>query len=388
MKDCVKDVVPATLPDCVLIPVVLVGVPSDPRVLLVSPDPVPSVLPDLAKSWNADPGSQPGRACGGPDVRTAAERPRGGVTLPDDGREDVSSEVRARICLENLFALRMAALAKNLFQNKKPWLVAAPAESKPSVFRLPEFRATFSHTGVTATKLDCAATGYDNTTLLAMSVSRLPCPCPTGSTDHCPQAKTIFAQAGHLRIVGDGVTHCCLHFFSIRKVSPLGLPHQMHHATGSPKTHRSYGSLHSSEVISKMRRICVLLKMCEPFQDLGKPQKLLRGFLGTLRWDRYWLAFPGKLSLNALAFDALAAGFGHSQHRGVSQHAVLTGKVAVGTPTEISQSVVVCRCRTRLEHKVLHGYIRANLLRRWAQVAQNPGAGAYVIGSPMAPRQV
>ena len=51
-----------------------------------------------------------------------------------------------------------------------------------------------------------------------------------------------------------------------------------------------------------MRRICVLFKMCEPFQDLGTPQKLLRGCLGTLRWDRYWLACSGKLSLNALAF--------------------------------------------------------------------------------------
>ena len=97
--------------------------------------------------------------------------------------------------------------------------------------------------------------------------------------------KLFSLRTAKLRIVGGGVTHCCLYCYSIRKESPLGLPHQMHHATSSPKTpvtHRSYGSLHSSEVINRMRRSFVLLKMCEPLSELRNAAEAIKRLPGHI----------------------------------------------------------------------------------------------------------
>ena len=234
MKDCGKDVVPATLPDCDLNPVMDVDVPPDPepespacasvscpRVLFVSPDLVPSVISDLAKSWKAET-REVNREELAEDL--TFERPLNDLTgatrcltipltsafnlecreeLPPGihGRKDVSSEVKARIRSENLFAVRMAALAEKLCPTNKPWLIAAPAEINPSVFRLPEFRATFSRTGVTATKLDFV--GCDNTPLLG-NVCFSSLVSVSDRVDRSLPAGPVFAQAGHLRIVGDG----------------------------------------------------------------------------------------------------------------------------------------------------------------------------------------
>ena len=336
MKDSVKDAVPATFPDCDLNPVMPVDLPpvpepefpecttvSCPCVLVVSPQPVSNVITDLAKSWKAETREVNREELAEdfmferllndltgvthclmfPLTSTFNEECREELSPGIYGRKDVPSEVKARIRSENLFAIQMASLANKVCQTNKPWLIAVPAEINPSVFRLPEFPATFSHTGVTATRLDFAATGYDNTTLLGQCLLLVPgFRVRPGSTGHCPQAKTICAQAGRLRIMGDGSAHFCLCFSSIQKVSLLALPHQMHHATSSQKTHRFYGSPHSSEVINQMRRICVLSKISGPCLDSGTPQKSSRDFPGTLSWDRYWLACSEKLSLNARAF--------------------------------------------------------------------------------------
>ena len=115
----------------------------------------PSLLPHLAKSWNAKTREVNWEELGSPTFERLLDDLPGAshcLMIPltstfnlecreefppgKYGRKDVSSEVRARIRLENLFALRMAALAKNLCQNNKPRLIAAPTENEPVSFQV------------------------------------------------------------------------------------------------------------------------------------------------------------------------------------------------------------------------------------------------------------
>ena len=420
MKDSVKDAVPATFPDCDLNPVIPVDLPpvpepefpectsvSCPCVLVVSPQPVSNVISDLAKSWKAET-REVNREELAEDIMferllndltgvtyclmfpltsTFNEECREELSPGIYGRKDVPSEVKARIRSENLFAIRMASLANKLCQTNKPWLIAAPAEINPSVFRLPEFRATFSHSGVTATRLDFAATVYENTTLLgnvcfsslASASDRVDGSLPTGQ-NYFRSGRSSENYGIRVRALlsllfqhTEGVSSCFAAPDAPRHQQPEDS--QVLRFTAQLRGHqpnaKDLRAIEDKRALSGLRNAAEVITRLPGHIELG--QVLARLFRKTLT------ECPRIRSLILLLVSGTA-----STEESASMSLELERLLL--EPRQKLAKVLSCDDAGPISNTSCSTDIRANLLRRWAHVAQDR-VSVYVIGSPTAPRQ-